>query len=180
MNSGAMRSVKVLQEEGSFLHAVPPAAVAAYSEVCYLVENAFVGSMGQVIPERIGAPPESGANHTFLSGWNPAEHRHWLCYEYPRGGSPASPHVDGNHVVVPYNSGDTIAVLPVEKMELDYPVLVVRNELRQDSEGAGFRRSGLGVVREVEILDPRGASVSLLGEMAVIPAWAPPVATQAA
>ena len=169
VNLGAMRSVTVLQEEGSFLHALPPASVAAYSEVCYLVENAFIGLMAQIIPERIGVPPECGANHTYLSGWDAKRGLHWISYEYPRGGSPASPNVDGSHVVVTYDLGDIATILPVEKMELDNPVLVLRNELRRDSEGAGYRRSGLGGVREVKVLDPDGASLSLMGEMAVIP-----------
>jgi N-methylhydantoinase B len=169
MNSGAMRSVTVIIEKGTILHALPPAAVAGYSEVCYATEHAFIGVMAQIIPEKTGAPPETGANHTFLSGFDPEKRQHWLAYEYPRGGWPASPTVDGSHVIVTYDLGDIATIVPVERLELDNPVLVLRHELRQDSDGAGYRRGGLGGIREIQVLSPRGALLSLMGQSGVIP-----------
>jgi len=38
--------------------------------------------------------------------------------------------------------------MPIEALELDYPLRVVRYELRTDSGGAGEYRGGLGVTRE--------------------------------
>jgi N-methylhydantoinase B len=68
-----------------------------------------------------------------------------------------------------YDLGDIASILAVEMIEVDNPVLVTRHELRQDSEGAGFRRSGLGGIREIEFVGAGGATLSLMGESAVLP-----------
>jgi N-methylhydantoinase B/oxoprolinase/acetone carboxylase alpha subunit len=51
---------------------------------------------------------------------------------------------------------------PIEALELAYPVRVERYELRGDSAGAGARRGGEGVVRELRALED--CRVSLLTE----------------
>jgi N-methylhydantoinase B len=49
---------------------------------------------------------------------------------------------------------------PVEALELEYPLRVVRYELDYGSGGAGAHRGGDGIVRAVRVLEP--ASLSLL------------------
>jgi N-methylhydantoinase B len=51
---------------------------------------------------------------------------------------------------------------PVEVLESRFPVRVRRHGLRDGSGGAGERRGGDGIVREIEFLEP--AHVSLLTE----------------
>ena len=42
---------------------------------------------------------------------------------------------------------------PVEEMEINYPVRVLRYELVENSEGAGKHRGGLGVRRDYRFVD---------------------------
>jgi N-methylhydantoinase B len=51
---------------------------------------------------------------------------------------------------------------PAEALELAYPLRVERHELRLGSGGAGERRGGDGVVRELRVLEP--CRLSLVGE----------------
>jgi N-methylhydantoinase B len=43
---------------------------------------------------------------------------------------------------------------PIEALELEFPLRVARYALRRGSGGAGRRRGGDGVVRELEALEP--------------------------
>ena len=52
---------------------------------------------------------------------------------------------------------------PIEKMELRWPVLVRRRELRPDSGGAGVHRGGLGLEIEVEGLVEGSWSLTDMG-----------------
>ena len=58
---------------------------------------------------------------------------------------------------------------PVEAFEHDYPVRVVRYELRRGSGGAGRRRGGDGVVREIQFLSR--AQVTVLSDRRSIPPY---------
>ena len=48
--------------------------------------------------------------------------------------------------------GSNCMNLPVEALEMDVPIRVLRSELRPDSGGHGEFRGGLGITREYELL----------------------------
>jgi N-methylhydantoinase B len=52
---------------------------------------------------------------------------------------------------------------PVEALELEFPLRITQYAIRRGSGGAGARRGGDGVVREIEALDD-GLTYSLLTE----------------
>jgi N-methylhydantoinase B len=63
--------------------------------------------------------------------------------------------MDGVHSVS--NTKNT----PIEELELNYPIFMRRYALRENSEGAGKYRGGLGIIREFEFLtDVSFATVS--------------------
>ena len=73
-------------------------------------------------------------------------------YETIGGGQGACPDADGPsgvHVAM----SNTLST-PVEALELQYPLRVERYALRLGSGGAGARRGGDGVVRELRVLEP--------------------------
>jgi N-methylhydantoinase B len=81
-------------------------------------------------------------------------------YETLGGGQGACPDADGPsgvHVAMS-NTLNT----PIEALEREFPVRVTRYELRRGSGGAGRRRGGDGVVREIEALE--AMDFSLIGE----------------
>jgi N-methylhydantoinase B len=81
-------------------------------------------------------------------------------YETIGGGQGACPDADGPsgvHVAM----SNTLST-PTEALELAYPIRVERHEVRLGSGGAGARRGGDGVVRELRLLEP--CRLSLLTE----------------
>ena len=169
VNGGAMRPIQVNTPGGTILSARLPAPVAGFAEVVYIAEHVVLGLLAQLLPEKVGAMPEVGANHTYITGWDEVKGRHWIFYEYPRGGTAGSPRVDGSNAVCQYDLGDIICNVPVERCELEYPLMVESHLLRQDSGGPGYRRGGLGSRREIKVLAPEGCRLSLVGEGAIIP-----------
>ncbi len=136
--AGAQRPITVIAPEGSLLNARPPAAVAAgnvetSSRVADLVLAAFGRALGQ------------GTMNNLTLG-NDA----FTYYETLGGGQGACPDADGPsgvHVAMS-NTLNT----PIEALELEFPLRVTRYALRRGSGGAGRRRGGDGVVRELEAL----------------------------
>ena len=137
--AGAYRPLAVSAPEGSLLNARPPAAVAAgnvetSSRVADLVLAAFGQALGQGTMNNV----------TLGSG-------SFTYYETLGGGQGACPHADGPsgvHVAMS-NTLNT----PIEALELEFPLRAVEYSLRRGSGGAGRRRGGDGVVRELEALD---------------------------
>ncbi|WP_249010070.1 hydantoinase B/oxoprolinase family protein [Conexibacter sp. DBS9H8] len=139
-NAGAYRPVRVIAPSGCLLNARPPAAVAAgnvetSSRVADLVLGAFGLALGQ------------GTMNNLTLG--DADR---VYYETIGGGQAASATADGPsgvHVAMS-NTLNT----PVEALELEYPLRMVRYALRRGSGGAGTHRGGDGVIRELEALAP--------------------------
>ena len=73
-------------------------------------------------------------------------------YETIGGGQGACPDADGPSAV--HVAMSNTLNTPVEALELEFPVRVVRYELRPGSGGSGRYRGGDGVIRELEALAP--------------------------
>jgi len=139
-SAGAYRPIAVLAPEGSLLNARSPAAVAAgnvetSSRVADLVLAAFGRALGQGTMNNVTLGAEG-----------------FTYYETLGGGQGACPDADGPsgvHVAMS-NTLNT----PVEALELEFPLRVVRYAIRRGSGGAGAWRGGEGVVRELEALAP--------------------------
>jgi N-methylhydantoinase B len=124
--------------EGSLLNARPGAAVAAgnvetSSRVADLVLAAFGRAQGQ------------GTMNNLTLG-----DARFSYYETLGGGQGACPDADGPsgvHVAMS-NTLNT----PIEALESEFPLRVVRYARRRGSGGAGLYRGGDGVVRELEAL----------------------------
>ena len=82
----------------------------------------------------------------------PGTSRSFTYYETLGGGQGACHDADGPsgvHVAMS-NTLNT----PVEALELEFPLRVVRHAIRRGSGGAGRQRGGDGIVRELEALVP--------------------------
>jgi N-methylhydantoinase B len=137
-SAGAYRPVEVIAPEGSLLNARYPAAVAGgnvetSSRVADLVLAAFGCALGQ------------GTMNNLTLGSDEV-----VYYETIGGGQGACDGADGPsgvHVAMS-NTLNT----PIEALELEFPLRMVRYAIRRGSGGAGRWRGGDGVVREVEAL----------------------------
>ncbi len=167
-SAGAYRPVDVIAQHGSLLNARAGAAVAAgnvetSSRVADLVLGAFGRALGQGTMNNLtlgadaagDAPGDPGD-----PGGGDGGERSFSYYETLGGGQGACADADGPsgvHVAMS-NTLNT----PVEALEREFPLRVVRYALRRGSGGAGARRGGDGVVREIEAL--REMTFSLIAE----------------
>jgi len=143
--AGAYQPIEVIAPEGSLLHARFPAAVVGgnvetSSRVADLVLAAFGRALGQ------------GTMNNLTLGT-----ADWTYYETLGGGQGACPDADGPSAV--HVAMSNTLNTPVEALELEFPLRVVRYAVRRGSGGAGRFAGGDGVVREVEALAPMAYSV---------------------
>jgi N-methylhydantoinase B len=139
-SAGAHRPVEVIVPEGTILNARAPAAVAGgnvetSSRVADLVLAAFGRALGQ------------GTMNNLTLGSDRA-----VYYETIGGGQGACPDADGPSAI--HVAMSNTLNTPVEALELEYPLRMVRYAVRRGSGGAGRYRGGDGVIRELEALVP--------------------------
>ena len=159
-NSGTYRAVRVRAPEGCAVNPVPPAAVGARAISCGILGDVVVGALAQAMPDRSLACSGPHALTTF-AGTDPLTGRPFVDYETVAGALGARPYRDGTDAVRVHASG--AANLPVESLELAYPLQVVRYELVRDGGGAGAFRGGLPVRRDTRIL-AQDATLSSTGD----------------
>ena len=163
INAGALRPIRVTAPLGTVVNARPPAACGAIGEVRRALESLVVGTLGKAIPERLVGDLKGASNITTVAGPNPGRDRDFLFVEFPAGGTGAFARGDGNNAVRNFAEGDISSLQPIEAVEMVSPLRIERVALRCDSGGAGRRRGGLGVHREVRTLAP-GARLSVLSD----------------
>lgn len=152
--SGTNRPIRVVVEEGSLLQARYPAAIGNANIITdQRVVDVIFGALHQCIPERICAACSSEMNLTNIGGMNPATGEYFNFVETYGGGTGACHDLDGgdamqNHLTNTQNT-------PVEVVERNYPIRVVRYGVIPDSCGPGRFRGGCGIVREFLFLGQR-------------------------
>ena len=143
-SAGALAPVSVRAPEGCLVNARPPAAVAAGNvETSSRIVDVLVAAFAQALP----VPAQGQGTMTNVVRGN----ERFTYYETIGGGQGACPHADGPSAVHVAMS-NTLST-PTEALELSYPLQVRRHELRLGSGGAGERRGGDGVVRELRVLE---------------------------
>ena len=156
INEGMYRPIKVVAPEGSIVNARPPAGVGSRGLTSMILADVIVDTLGQAAPDRAIAPggPYQGI---ILSGWDPSRERFFVDYENFAGGHGASVRGDGIDVAQIHTTNTSN--LPIEVMEVEFPVRVERYEMVPDSGGAGRHRGGCGVIRELRILTDTNLAV---------------------
>ena len=150
-NGGFYRAIAVTAPEGSIVNARPPAPVAWRTQTCQRIADVVFGALAQMVPGRIPAAG-NGANSAFVfSGIDPRTGRLYVYLETLAGGSGATATGDGMHAVQVHITNTSN--LPVEALEIEYPLLVDEYALVEGSGGAGRHRGGLGLRRTIEVLD---------------------------
>jgi N-methylhydantoinase B len=167
-NQGAIDPIRIAAPSGSIVAPRPPAAVAARAVTSNRLCGAVFGALFQALPEaRRMASCNDSTSAISISGWHP---RRQTTYVYPEsigGGGGAFADRDGMDAVHVHTVNSTN--LPIEALELEYPLLVDEYALVPDSGGAGRHRGGLGIARQVRILED-GTVFSLRSDAHVIAA----------
>jgi N-methylhydantoinase B len=144
-NAGLARPLTVTAPTGTLLNCVHPAAVNGRVQTCQRVCDLILGALAQAVPERVTACTNSACTVATFVGEQPKDGSLWVYLETMGGGGGARPHkdgLDGVHVHTTNTSN-----LPVEALEVEYPLTLMRYELVEGSGGPGQFRGGMGLRR---------------------------------
>jgi N-methylhydantoinase B len=159
-NGGFYRAIRVDAPEGSIVNARPPAPVAWRTQTCQRIADVIFGALAPALPERVIAAT-NGANSAWVfSGTDPRTGQYYVYLETLAGGSGARATKDGLDAVQVHVTNTSN--LPVECLEMEYPLLVEEYALVPDSGGAGRHRGGLGLRRTIRV---RAGDATFLGTL---------------
>ena len=149
-NDGLTTLIEIHVPEGTVLNPIHPAPVNARSVTVNRVADVVLGALAQVVPDRIGAQSCGVPTGVSFGGIDPRTGRSFIFYESYCGGMGATDTGDGPDAV---STGTSNAMnIPIEAIEIDYPIRIHRYEILPDTGGSGQFRGGLGIVREYEML----------------------------
>jgi N-methylhydantoinase B len=161
--------VKVITPRGTIVNPNFPAAVSnANINTAQRIADVVLGAMAKVLPERAVAASAGTMALFTIGGISPRTGKYYSYVETYGGGQGAVDGLDGMDGV--HTNMTNTRNTPVEVIENAYPLMVKRYGLVPDSEGAGQYRGGLGMVREITVVDHE-AAVTLSTERASIKPW---------
>jgi len=168
-NEGALSVIVWKAEPGTVVNATFPAAVANRAHTCQRVVDVMLGALGPAIPAAaVGG--SNGANTTAIfSGIHPRSGKPYIYFETLGGGFGGRAKNDGKDGVQVHITNTSN--LPVEAIEMEYPLLVDAYELIDDSGGAGKHRGGLGLRRVIRHIGGGDCTFSGCGERMVHEPW---------
>jgi 5-oxoprolinase (ATP-hydrolysing) len=148
--AGATRPITVITKPGTVTHVVMPGASSMRGITGYRLSDVVNGALAQLIPHRVPAAGEGGSTLAFFTGYVDGEP--FVYSELVVGTWGGRPIADGNDGLA--NPCASMANIPVEVAESDWPILVERYALIPDSGGGGRFRGGLAVERVWRTLIP--------------------------
>jgi N-methylhydantoinase B len=150
VNEGAFRALSVKIQEGNYMMAPYPAPMASWGRTLPTVVDTILSALAPIMPDKIPAAHLGVLGGTVVFfGEDPATAKRFVTQSIEGGGWGARPWEDGESGAVSVCQGD-VHNAPIEKMELRWPILVERRELRCDSGGPGQYRGGLGIEIQVK------------------------------
>jgi N-methylhydantoinase B/oxoprolinase/acetone carboxylase alpha subunit len=165
-NDGLTGVLDIYVPEGTLLNPRHPAPVNARSVTVNRIADTVLGAFAKAVPEKVGAQVCGVPTGVSFGGVDPRTKRSFVFYESYGGGMGGTMHGDGADGL---STGTSNAMnIPVEAIEIDYPIRITRYELVPDSGGSGQFRGGLGLLREYEML-AEDASINVRGDRTVFP-----------
>jgi len=150
-NSGCWRTVSVIAEPGSVVHAqLPSPVVYANHEMSHRVAELVMAAMFHITPGNVHCGSQGTSAVVTFGGVDPRSGERFVSYESIKGGFGARPTKDGINVVA--STVSNMMNTPIEVLEMSFPLRVEEYSLVPDSGGAGQYRGGLGARRVWRIL----------------------------
>jgi N-methylhydantoinase B len=146
-NRGIARPLKLTAPEGSLVNPTFPAPTLARCIPACIVTDTLVKAFAEVVPERCCAGCGTLA---ILSYSGVKDSRYWVHMDIHEGSYGARWTKDGMDAMDTLFTNTRCA--PVEEIETEYPLRVVRWELNDYEVGHGQFRGGKGGVREFQFL----------------------------
>ncbi len=149
-SSGLTRAIEIIAPEGTIANSRAPGATMNRSDTAQRFVDVLYGAMTQAVPGQVIAACNGAiAGCQFFGPGRPGQ-SYYAYLETMGGGMGARPTKDGLDGVQTHMSNTSN--LPVEALEVEYPLRVERYELIPDSGGIGTHRGGLGLRREYRVL----------------------------
>jgi len=152
INAGFQRPIIVKAPKESLVNASEPSAVGGRTDTCQRVVDIIMGALARAVPERVVAASNGATTAIILAGTKELSGSDFVYVEAIGGGMGASSTKDGMDGVQVHITNTSN--LPVEAMEMEYPLRILKYELVPDSGGAGQFRGGLAICKEIQALAP--------------------------
>jgi N-methylhydantoinase B len=149
-NQGCFRMIDVRCPEGSLLNPRYPAAVSLRAVTLRRIVEVMMGALAKAVPHKITACSNGHPIHMPFGGIDSLTGKSFVSAEMGSGGMGARPNKDGLDCISTETSN--FKNIPVEAMESDFPIRILKYSLRPDSGGAGKFRGGLGSEKMYEFL----------------------------
>ncbi|MGD2270602.1 MAG: hydantoinase B/oxoprolinase family protein [Desulfobacterales bacterium] len=168
-SQGTFRPVKVVTPAGSLVNPSFPAPVSnANINTSQRIADVVLGALSEAIPESVPAASTGSMSIFTIGGVDPNTGEYYSYVETYGGGHGALKDQDGMDGV--HSNMTNTRNAPVEVIEIAYPLRVERYGLIPNTEGPGRSRGGLGMTREMTILDHH-ATITLGTERRRIQPW---------
>lgn len=166
-NGGFYRAIRVEAPAGSIVNARAPAPVAWRTQTCQRIADVIFGALAPALPDKVIAAT-NGANSAWVfSGVDPRTGQYYVYLETIGGGSGARAGKDGLDGVQVHITNTSN--LPVECLEMEYPLLVEEYGLVEGSGGPGRFRGGLGLRRTIRVRAGEATFLGTLDRVSVAP-----------
>lgn len=149
-----------------------PSPIGAQIDCQQRIPDAIFGALAPVFPDTVVTAGNGACTTTILAGDGAiGTDSVFIFHEVIAGGGGASRHYDGLSGVQ-VNMTNT-SNMPIEATEMEFTKILARKyELKKDTGGAGEMRGGLGIERELEIMQDDVLYTGLATAISSIPgAW---------
>ena len=147
-NGGCFRAVDVVLPEGTVVNPRPPAPVSCRTATIKRIADTILGALVRALPHRMPAANSGTLLVMALGGSDPHTGRPFVASELAAGGMGARPRKDGIDAIE--TDVSNCMNIPVESVEMSFPLRIPRAGLWTDSGGAGQFRGGLGLEKVFE------------------------------
>lgn len=159
-NRGAYRSIDVKRPDGaSVVDAKYPRAVGnCTNNPSVRIIDSILGAFSKLVPKKVCAASQTWPILN-LEGQDPRKNRYYSYVETYAGGRGAKYNEDG--ATAHHTNMTNTRNAAWEVIEADHPIRVNKYAIRENSEGAGKYRGGLGMIREMEPTQAKAFAFSL-------------------
>jgi N-methylhydantoinase B len=140
--------VDAVLPEGTVVNPRPPAPVSCRTATIKRIADTILGALVRALPHRMPAANSGTLLVMALGGSDPHTGRPFVASELAAGGMGARPRKDGIDAIE--TDVSNCMNIPVESVEMSFPLRIPRAGLWTDSGGAGQFRGGLGLEKVFE------------------------------
>lgn len=151
-NEGINRAVKIIAPKGCIVNPTEPSPIGAQIDCQQRIPDTIFGALAPVFPNTVVTAGNGACTTTILAGDGAiGTDSVFIFHEVIAGGGGACRDYDGLSGVQ-VNMTNT-SNMPIEATEMEFTKILARKyELKEDTGGAGEKRGGLGIERELELM----------------------------